>query len=548
MLILSEVDLRAAMAFDSETEHLEFKEARQKFDFDKLVEYCCALANEGGGSIILGVTNQLPRQIVGTEAYRDIESRKIELLQRLRWRIEILELHTQEGRVLVFNVPGRPSGRPLEVKGTFWMRVGESLTPMTLDQIMNILAESTKDFSAEIAEGVDITALDEGAIAEFRKRWARKSSNVEISSWSNEILLENAELTVDGQMTNAALILLGTRVALGRHLAQAELVFEYRSKPGSVEYQQREEYRRGFLSWFEDLWTKINLRNEMQQYQEGLFRYDIPTFGEETVREAILNAVCHRDYQDGGSIWVRQFPRLLEIESPGGFPQGVNAENILKRQHPRNRRIAEVLAKCGFVERSGQGADRMFRQSIRNAKPLPDYSGSDGHHVVLRLNGEVGDPRFIKFLEKVGEETLARFNTEDFLVLNLIRREERVPEALKARLALLREIGVVEPLTRQKVILSRRFYEHLGEAGVYTRKRGLDQDYEKGLLHTHIVSSKQKGAPMKELMEVLPGRSRAYVGRLLQNLRAEGKVHPIGIKRGARWHSGPEQGPEAKPG
>jgi ATP-dependent DNA helicase RecG len=87
----------------------------------------------------------------------------------------------------------------------------------------------------------------------------------------------------------------------------------------------------------------------VQQFREGLFKHDIPTFDEDSVREAILNAVSHRDYRNAGSIWVRQYPRLLEIESPGGFPEGITADNVRDRQNPRTRRIAEALARCSLV-------------------------------------------------------------------------------------------------------------------------------------------------------------------------------------------------------
>jgi ATP-dependent DNA helicase RecG len=89
-----------------------------------------------------------------------------------------------------------------------------------------------------------------------------------------------------------------------------------------------------------------------------------PTFNEKVVREAVLNAVAHRDYKSAGSIFVRQFPRKVEVQSPGGFPYGVSPENMLWKQHPRNRRIAEVFLKCGLVERSGQGANLMFKETI----------------------------------------------------------------------------------------------------------------------------------------------------------------------------------------
>lgn len=131
-------------------------------------------------------------------------------------------------------------------------------------------------------------------------------------------MLKNAELLVDGRLNIAALVLFGTREALGRHLAQAEIVFEYRSSEASGPAQERVEYREGFFLCHDALWERINLRNDRQSYQDGLFRYEIPTFDETAVREALLNAVAHRDYRLGGSIFIRQYARRLEIVSPGG--------------------------------------------------------------------------------------------------------------------------------------------------------------------------------------------------------------------------------------
>ena len=143
--------------------------------------------------------------------------------------------------------------------------------------------------------------------------------------------------------------MLGTRKALGRLLAQAEVVFEYRSNEEPGPANQRVEFRRGFLGFFDELLGLIAGRNDLQHYQEGLFVWDIPTFNERTCREAILNAIAHRDYRSGASAFVRQYPRPLVIESPGGFPPGINAENLLYRQYARNRLLAESLARCGFA-------------------------------------------------------------------------------------------------------------------------------------------------------------------------------------------------------
>jgi ATP-dependent DNA helicase RecG len=488
---------------------------------------------------LVGVTDKPPRRIVGTSAFNQPDRTKIGLFERLHWRIEVAEIATSSGRVLSFIVPGRPPGRPLNYKGRYLMRAGSSLQPMSVDQIARILSETQVDFSADLVPGANRSVFDDEAVAEFRARWQRKSARSEIAHWSMAELLENAELTVDGDPTYAGLILLGTEKALARHLAQAEVVFEYRSSEASVAYQQRLELRRGFFLWFDELWKTINLRNDVQQFREGLFKYDIPTFDEDSVREAVLNAVSHRDYRDGGSIWIRQSPRMLEIESPGGFPDGITPDNVRERQKPRNRRIAEALARCGLVERSGQGMDLMFRQSVRQGKPLPDPYRSDAHRVLLRLPGEVGDPRFLRFLEQIGEEKLKRFSTDDFMAIDLIHRELPLPEHLKERAIVLIAAGAVERIGRGKLILSRRLYAFLGETGVHTRKTGLDRETEKALLLKHLTAAGVEGAPMGELVQVLKDRSRGHVQRLINELRDEGRAHSTGTTRASRWYLGP---------
>ena len=120
----------------------------------------------------------------------------------------------------------------------------------------------------------------------------------------------------------------------------------------------------------------------------------ISTFSERAVREAILNAVSHRNYQLGGSVFVRQYPRRLEIDSPGGLPTGITLENILDRQNPRNRRVAEILTKCGLVERSGQGMNLIYEELIKQSKPAPDFARTDKFQVGLTLHGTVEDPSF----------------------------------------------------------------------------------------------------------------------------------------------------------
>lgn len=522
-----------------EDEHLEFKEAKNQYSADKLIRYCSALANEGGGKMILGVTDRKPRRVVGTGAFDDLNSVKARLVDKLGLRIEATVVDHPDGRVLVFEVPSRPVGMPIACDGAYLMRAGEDLVAMTADRLKNIFDEAVPDYSAEICPGATLDDLDPAAIETLRTMWARKSGNEALHNLNVEQLLTDAELLVDGGVTYAALVLLGTHRALGRYLAQAEVIFEYRSSEASTPFQQRREFREGFFLFDEELWRAIDARNEVYQYEEGLFVGDVPTFDRRVVREGLLNAVSHRDYRRGGSTFVRQFPGKLEIQSPGGFVPGITAENILWKQAPRNRRIAEVFAKCGLVERSGQGARLMFERSIMEGKSRPDFSRTDDHEVFLTLHGEVQDERFLQFFQKVGQETLSTFSTQDFVVVDLIHREQPVPPDLQDRLPRLHELGVIESQGRgsnRTYFLSRRLYTALGKKGAYTRRRGLDKETNKALLLRHIEYSRDEGARFEELSQVLPSLSRDQIQGLMKELKGEGRIRVVGKTRAARWY------------
>ena len=317
-----------------EGERIEFKEAKGGYDFEKLTKYCVALANEGGGHIILGVTDKRPRRVVGSRAFTDLERTLRGLHDRLSLSIEVGEIQHPNGRVVAFTIPPRPVGTAIHFKGRYLERRGDQLVPMSFDQLRRISAEAGHDFSADICPEATADDLDPDAIEAFRRQWIAKSGNETLRTLSHKQLLADLEAITDGKLTYAALILFAKHKSLRRHLARAEITFEYRSSDASGPAQDRVEYCQGFFAFYDALWEKINLRNDLQHYQDGFFIFDIPTFSERPVREAILNAVSHRDYQLGGNAFVRQYPRRLEVVSPGGFPHGITVDNVLDRQSP----------------------------------------------------------------------------------------------------------------------------------------------------------------------------------------------------------------------
>jgi len=406
------------------------------------------------------------------------------------------------------------------------------------ERLREIIAESGHDFSADVCEGLSIDDLEDAAVEEFRQRWIDKSGNGGLAGLSKEQLLTDIEATVDGQPTYAALVLFGSRTAAGRYLANAEVTYEYRSSNASGAAQARREFREGFFVWFDELWQLINQRNDLQHFQVGPFVLDVPTFHERGIREAVLNAVSHRNYQLGGNVFVRQYPDRIEVVSPGGLPVEVRLETILYRQSPRNRRIADIFTKCGLVERSGQGMNLMFESAIQHSKSLPDFTGTDDYQVSITLQGIMQNPSFVRFLRQFDDDLKETLSTDEWLVLDRLSREGQLTDELVLCTDRLLQEGMIVRAARGSFILAEDYYRFNGRGETFRRLR--ENEELKESLESEIAEHAIDGCPISDLEDVLPGLSRKELRRLLDELRDERRVHLRGEKRGARWHPGME--------
>jgi ATP-dependent DNA helicase RecG len=162
----------ARLLTEPEGERLEFKSASSNFHFEKLVDYCVALANEGGGKIVLGVTDRRPRQVVGTAAFAEPGRTEAGLYERLGHRVRIEELRYDGKRILLAHVPGRLPGTAWEYEGRYLRRAGDDLVPIPPNELRAIFAEVGSDYTAELSTAA-LSDLSAEALIEFRRRWAR---------------------------------------------------------------------------------------------------------------------------------------------------------------------------------------------------------------------------------------------------------------------------------------------------------------------------------------------------------------------------------------
>jgi len=362
-------DFKKLLGAEKETEHLEFKEAKTSFNFDNgshsLCGYFVALANEGGGKIILGIKDKCPREVIGTTAFEDVAKLKKNLLDKFSRRVNIEEFFWENKRVLIIHIPSRPIGEWLTFEGRALMRIGESIENMSMDRQKEIINEIFEDYSAKIIDDAEINDLSAEAIKELRSLLIQ-SERVEkdIRSFSDEQLLIDLGLIQKKKITLAALVLLGKEHSLKKYLSHAEIRFGYKVDEYEISNNDTKIFSEGYLLSYNKLWDKIDSRNLTLRIPHGLKLLERKAFEEETLREAINNAIIHRDYSKTGTILIIQTPRSFEITSPGGLLKGVTIENMIDETKTRNKLIADVLFKCDFVEQFGNGVNLMIRISF----------------------------------------------------------------------------------------------------------------------------------------------------------------------------------------
>src|SRR3989344_3173800 len=243
-----------------EGQNLEFK-AKSSFSDDELFDYCSALANEGGVFLIFGIDNT-SRSVVGTNLFRGtLQNYPGRILNAISVRVMAEELSHPKGRVVIFQIPSRPKGRPIQSRGkyTYPMRAGESLTEMDQETLRVIFIEVDDDFSSKIVPSFLFNDIDESALKRLRELLQLR--NHSYSQKTDKDILRALELMDDDGLNYGALILLGKKERIDQLLPSAEIVFEWRQEPNKISHDFRKEWREPFLRVFDDVWKVISDRN-----------------------------------------------------------------------------------------------------------------------------------------------------------------------------------------------------------------------------------------------------------------------------------------------
>lgn len=306
--------LNQLLSIETETELVEFKEAKSQFDKDKLGQYFSALSNEANlnnqdfAYIVMGVKND--KTIVGTSINNSqINDYKLEISKHTSPKNSFSNVYRvdKEGKqVLIFEIPAALQGQPVSWKGHYYGRDGESLGALSDYDRDRIKAQTNqKDWSAEIIKDANIDDLSKTAIDFARIQYKEKNPKLkdEIDTWSDTLFLNNAKVTIKGKITNAAILLLGKPES--EHFinpATARITWILKDKD-NVE-KDYEHFSCPFINVTEKIGAKI--RNLKYRYIKSgtLFPDEVDQYDPYIIREALHNCIAHQDYTLGGKIIV----------------------------------------------------------------------------------------------------------------------------------------------------------------------------------------------------------------------------------------------------
>jgi len=546
-----------------ETLDVEFKSDSVNPVYDReLIEAIICLANRSSsdfGYLIVGVDDDgtisgaRPRH----EGTTDIARLQALIANRTRPSISVRTESVSVGGVAVLVIEIPPSRYPVgSTDGKYVRRAigGDgrpACVPFAFHEMQAQQADrGLLDYTQLRVQGATWDDLDALEFERFRRlvRESRGRSDESLVALS-DLDLAKALGAVEANHTVTSirilgLLLFGREGALCRYLPTHEIAFQ--ALRGN-EVEVNEFFRWPLLRSMDEIEARFRSRNRESETQVGLLRIGIPDYSPKAFREAVANAIVHRNYSERGAIHIQWHTDRIEISSPGGFPEGVRLTNLLVTPpRPRNPLLADAFKRAGFVERTARGIDTIFFEQLRNGRPAPSYERSTDVSVVVVLPGGEANVEFVRFVTEEGQSG-RQLSLDDLLVLNELWIERRAtatdiaavmqkPEAeARARLHSLVERGLVEARgggRARTYHLSSAAYRRLGRKSEYVRQRGFEPLQQEAMVmqyaRTHGRITRSDAAALCQI-------SSEEAKNILRRLAREGRLRLHGERRTAYY-------------
>jgi len=523
------------LKLSDETEIVEFKKAERQFDKDKLGRYFSALSNEANlkgkarAWLVMGVNKF--HKIVGTLiSMKQINEYKIEVSRHTAPKITFSEVHIvyKEGKnVLMFEIPAAPKGQPVYWKGHTYGRDGESLGGLNQIEYDRIRAQIiAEDWSSKILPNADFSDLSEDAINFAREQYIEKNPKLkeEIDDWPDKVFLDKAKVTIKGQITTTAILLLGKPES--NYLlspATSRITWILRDKD-NIE-KDYEHFDSPLLLAVEKVAAKI--RNLKYRYLNPgrIFPEETDQYDPYTIREALHNCIAHQDYMRGGKIIVieKEDGQLIFTNEGNFIPGSVEEVVISDSPEPkyRNGFLVQAMVNLNMIDTIGSGIKRMFTIQRKKYFPLPEYDLSKNKVKVI-ITGKVVDVNYAKKLAEVPDLSLS-----EIILLDKVAKNKQLSKKEIRRLKTKELIEGRKP----NFHISSDIAEVTGEKVDYMKRRGIDDDYCRKMIIEYLEKfERAKRSDFEDLLlDKLPDvlseeQKKNKVKNNLQYLRRSGRI------------------------
>lgn len=534
------IELLHHLLAHTENEVVEFKSAHENYDIDDLGRYFSALSNEANlrerecGWIVFGIDNR-SHEITGTnfkDGEKALNKLKHDMSQHTTDNLifrQIETLNIDGKRVLMFKVPASPRNIVMHWKGIAYGRDGESLKPLNQakrDEIRN--QPPIPDWTAQLVPKAAVDDLDELAVATarvmYKKVHGSKIAGEEVDGWSLEEFLSNSNMMRDGQITRAAILLLGKPQSLNMiHPAVAQITWTLQDEDDVVE--DYEHFTIPFLLTVDKVLAKI--RNMTMRELPGgtLFPDTMKQYDDYTIREALHNAIAHQDYTMQSRIVFVESPGKLYYCNGGSFIPGT-IEAALEHKGPqlhyRNECLCKGMVHFNMIDTVGRGIKKIYTEQRKRFFPMPDYDiDNNGRSVGVTIYGKMLNKQYTELLKNTHSLTL-----RECIWLDAVQKHHPITK------------NAIEHLRTKKLVEGQgdNLSISLGVARMthqvveYTKNKGLAYETLKKLILQLAKNAGETGFKRNEAYDVLenslPGRKdekgkRLFLSRLLKKMSDE---------------------------
>lgn len=531
-----------------ESEVAEFKEAGDAFSTGDIGKYFSALANEANlrgsaaGWLVFGV-NDKTRNVVGTD-YRPepdrLDSLKMQITQGTEPSAtfrDIHELQHPNGRVLIMEVPAAPRGIPIAWKGHYYARSGESLVPMGLGKQDEIRGQTVaSDWSAVVVPHASFDDLDPDALDRARQAFGRKYRHripePEIAEWSGEDFTNRAKVTINGQITRTALLLLGKAEAAAKLTPHpARMTWSLIGQEDAYEH-----FDPPFLLNTTSLFQRIRNIQLRLLPQDQLLPEEVSKYDQQAVLEALHNCIAHQDYSRNGRIVVTEYSDRLVFENVGTFFEGQPEDYIRSTHTPlryRNPFLVRAMVELNMIDTMGYGIRRMHSSQASRYLPLPDYDLATEEAVKLTIHGGVVDSAYTRMLM-----TRTDLEFTDILALDRVQKKLSIPDDAVRRL---RNAMLIEG-RKPNLHVAANVAAVTASKAEYIRTRAQDDAHYVKLITdylTKFTSASRKDIDkliLDKLSDALDEKQKTIkVSSLLRKMRDIGAIHNTGSRSKPVW-------------